>query len=62
MGIEEVPVTWEEFFDVCDRIQKWSEESGSGVIPVIVTQENSTYLADAFLLDASESKRKGVDA
>ena len=58
VGIEEVPVTWEEFFDVCDRIQKWSEESGSGVIPVIVTQENSTYLADAFLLDASESKEK----
>lgn len=55
-GIKEIPQSWTEFLDVCDKIMDWSSRTQSEVIPIQITQENSAYLADALFLEEGTNK------
>lgn len=50
-GVTQIPKTWNEFFDVCDQIERWAQREKKDVVPVQLTQENSIFLADALFLD-----------
>ena len=43
-GIKQVPRTWEEFWEACNLIDKWSEREQNGVIPVLM-ESNQAALA-----------------
>lgn len=60
-GIESVPETWDEFLEACEKIQSLSQNEGKSVIPVQITKENSTYLVDALLLDASQAAKSAIE-
>lgn len=48
-GIGNIPDTWEEFYDVCERLASYSRENQLDFIPIQMNPENSLYLLDAFL-------------
>ena len=59
-GISKIPKTWDEFLEVCEKIQTWTQAEGKQVIPVQITKENSAYLADALFLDTSQDAKNAV--
>ena len=60
-GIPEIPKTWEDFLEVCEKIQGWTQAEGKQVIPVQITKENSAHLADALILDTSQDAKNAVE-
>lgn len=42
-GIDKVPQTWDEFWDVCEAIDTWSEANGNGVVPVLMESSQATF-------------------
>lgn len=50
-GIDQVPDTWDEFFDACDRLEAYAETEKNDLVPIQLNPENSLYLLDVFLED-----------
>lgn len=59
-GITQLPKTWEELFAACDAIKQWAQREQNDVIPVQLTQESSSFLANALLLDAGPGGTRWV--
>lgn len=57
-GVDEAPRTWDAFFAACDRIARWSAESGRDVDPIALTPEDAANLLQFILpgLDAGGSQ------
>lgn len=60
-GIEKVPESWEEFFQVCSAIKTWSQEEGNDVRPLQVSTEGYLYFMDHMLADNGGKAEKAVD-
>lgn len=60
-GIESPPETWESFLDACDKIQAWSDQNGSDVIPIQLRKGSSSlHLFSAILADCGTSGAEWV--
>lgn len=53
-GIEEIPINWDEFLEMCGRLRIWSEEQGTGVRPLQASGEGYLYFADHILAGRRE--------
>lgn len=51
-GIQELPVTWEEFMEMCETLENWAVSEGTGIKPHKVTSEGYLYFADHILADS----------
>lgn len=50
-GIQQIPGSWEEFLDVCGRIEKWSLENQMDIKPLQVSAEGYLYLVDHMFIN-----------
>lgn len=60
-GIEAIPENWEEFFEVCEAVEQWSEEEGNGVKPLQVSTEGYLYFMDHMLADNGGRAEKAIE-
>lgn len=51
-GIRKLPVTWEEFLEMCETLENWAVSEGAGIKPHKVTSEGYLYFADHILADS----------
>lgn len=49
-GVEELPKTWEEFYDMCDQVQNWSANELCDIKPHQTSPEGFLYFMDHMLL------------
>lgn len=45
-GIKKVPETWEEFGEVCKKINDWAEKEKNGIVPLQIRAEGYLYFVD----------------
>ena len=48
-GIKKLPETWDEFLEVCEKIEGWAEEEQNGVECLQMSQEAYLYFMDHLL-------------
>lgn len=54
-GIKQLPETWNEFIDMCDRINEWSKEESTEVKPLRPSAEGYLYFMDHMLFSEKDS-------
>ena len=54
-GIKQLPETWNEFIDMCDRINEWSKEESTEVKPLRPSAEGYLYFMDHILFSEKDS-------
>ena len=53
-GIKQLPETWNEFIDMCDRINEWSKEESTEVKPLRPSAEGYLYFMDHMLFSEKD--------
>lgn len=53
-GVEELPQTWEEFYEMCDKVQTWAAEEECDVKPHQASPEGFLYFMDHMLLQDTD--------
>lgn len=51
VGAEAPPKTWEDFFDVLEKIKLWSLENSRSIVPIQLNANNCIYIAHYLLLN-----------
>lgn len=54
-GIKQLPETWNEFIDMCNRINEWSKEESTEVKPLRASAEGYLYFMDHMLFSEKDS-------
>ena len=54
-GIKQLPETWNEFIDMCNRINEWSKEESTEVKPLRPSAEGYLYFMDHMLFSEKDS-------
>ena len=54
-GVKQLPETWNEFIDMCDRINEWSKEESTEVKPLRPSAEGYLYFMDHMLFSEKDS-------
>lgn len=54
-GIKQLPETWNEFIDMCNRINEWSKEESTEVKPLRPSAEGYLYFIDHMLFSEKDS-------
>ena len=54
-GIKQLPETWNEFIDMCNRINEWSKEESTEVKPLRPSAEGYVYFMDHMLFSEKDS-------
>lgn len=54
-GIKQLPEKWNEFIDMCDRINEWSKEESTEVKPLRPSAEGYLYFMDHMLFSEKDS-------
>ena len=60
-GIKQLPETWNEFIDMCDRINEWSKEESTEVKPLRPSAEGYLYFMDHMLFSEKDSVSENSD-
>lgn len=60
-GIKEMPQTWEEFLEMCRKIQSWSKRENADIKPLGVSAEGYLYFLDHILADSGKASKKSVE-
>ena len=62
-GIEKAPATWDEWFEMCRKVEELSKERNSPLMPIVLDKEHVAYLTAALLVDegAEEAAKIGND-
>ena len=53
-GVKQLPETWNEFIDMCDRINEWSKEESTEVKPLRPSAEGYLYFMDHMLFSEKD--------
>ena len=61
VGVEEPPKTWEEFHEVCAKINTWAKQENNGVQILKVRAEGYLYLADYLMYQNGGLTREAVE-
>ena len=54
-GVKQLPETWNEFIDMCDRINEWSKKESAEVKPLRPSAEGYLYFMDHMLFSEKDS-------
>ncbi|WP_455035165.1 extracellular solute-binding protein [Lachnoanaerobaculum gingivalis] len=54
-GIKQLPETWNEFIDMCNRINEWSKEESTELKPLRPSAEGYLYFMDHMLFSEKDS-------
>lgn len=54
-GVKQLPETWNEFIDMCDRINEWSKKESAEVKPLRPSAEGYLYFMDHMLFSDKDS-------
>ena len=54
-GVKKLPETWNEFIDMCDRINEWSKKESAEVKPLRPSAEGYLYFMDHMLFSEKDS-------
>lgn len=54
-GVKQLPETWNEFIDMCDRINEWSKKESTEVKPLRPSAEGYLYFMDHMLFSEKDS-------
>ena len=54
-GVNQLPETWNEFIDMCDRINEWSKKESAEVKPLRPSAEGYLYFMDHMLFSEKDS-------
>lgn len=60
-GIEEIPQTFDEFTEVCHKIELWAQKEGNAVKPLQIPAEGYLYFTDYIMATADGSSREAID-
>lgn len=56
-GVNKIPTSWSGFFEMCEKIQTWSEKERNGVMPLQPSAEGYLYFMDHILADYNMEDR-----
>lgn len=59
-GITEIPDTWDEFLQLCERLSNWSEKQDAGIKPLQPSAEGYLYFADHMLAENGGYAQKAI--
>ena len=59
-GVEQLPVTWEEFLQMCEKISAWSKSEQNHVEPHHISGEGYMYVLDHLLAEGNGPKNKKI--
>ena len=62
-GIKRAPATWDEWFEMCRKVEELGRERDTTLVPIVLDREHISYLTAALLVDegAQEATKIGND-
>lgn len=62
-GIKTAPTTWDEWFEMCRKVEELGRERDTTLVPIVLDREHISYLTAALLVDegAQEATKIGND-
>ncbi len=61
-GIDQIPTEWDGFFDMCNRIDLWAQDTGESIRVIQPSAEGYLYFVDHILMDDVKEYRFSLNS